>query len=224
MKFNTTLYTAREDSFDIEHPDVSIMSISSEVKIFPSHDGKSHVKILADSKKAVEKAGLVEVVESNGKLIVRFYKKSRTFWGIGDDWLDGLSVELMLPPSSDVKIKTVSGDIEVNQALASLQIGSISSDVKISHNPETRCEVKTVSGDILTHTFSACDYKLKSISGDIRVFVAPDLTVEVDGSSVSGDLNSEISLYETPSESANTGKVVRITTSTISGDFNLVRN
>lgn len=224
MKSDKTLRIAREESFQIESPEVFFTSISSAVMITESHDGKCHVKILADSMKALEQAGSVEISAEVGELNVRFYKKGRKFWGISDDWLQGLSAEIMLPRTSNVKIKTVSGDIEVNQALASLQIGTISGDVVISQNPATTCIVKTVSGDIATHTFSACDYTLKSISGDIKVHVAPDLNVDVDGNSVSGDLNSEISLDNVGDSSAISNKVVRITTSTISGDFNLVRN
>ena len=224
MKSDQTYYTVKEESFDLVRPEVSLSSIARDIAIIESLDGQCHVKILADSKKAMEKAGQVEIVESNGKLTVRFYKKGRTFWGISDNSGHGLSVELMLPSSASVKIKSVSGDIEVDQTLATLEVGSVSGDVTITRNPETICVVKTVSGDILTHTYSACDYKLKSISGDIKVHVAPNLSVEVDGNSVSGDLNSEISLDETSSESTVTDKVVKITTSTISGDFNLVRN
>ena len=224
MKIYKEFYTAREESFEIESPEVFVTSISSQVTITESHDGLCHVKILADSKKALEEAALVEISAEEGELNVRFFKKGRKFWGISDDWLTGLSVEVMLPRTSKVQIKTVSGDIEVNQALATLQIGTISGDVVISQNPATTCVVKTVSGDIATHTFSACDYKLKSISGDIKVHIAPDLAVEVDGNSVSGELNSEISLDGANDSSTSNSKVVRITTSTISGDFNLVRN
>ena len=224
MKIYKEFYTAREESFEIESPEVFVTSISSQVTITESHDGLCHVKILADSKKALEEAALVEISAEEGELNVRFFKKGRKFWGISDDWLTGLSAEIMLPRTSKLQIKTVSGDIEVNQALASLQIGSVSGDVVISQNPATTCVVKTVSGDIATHTFSACDYKLKSISGDIKVHIAPDLAVEVDGNSVSGELNSEISLDGANDSSTSNSKVVRITTSTISGDFNLVRN
>lgn len=73
-------------------------------------------------------------------------------------------------------------------------------------------------------TFSACNYTLKSISGDIKIRVAPDLDVDVDGNPVSGELNSEISLDDANDSSTVSSKVVRITTSTISGDFNLVTN
>ena len=224
MKFYKELYIAREESFEIESPEVFVTSISSEITIIESPDGKCHVKILADSKKALEEAEFVEISAEVGELNVRFYKKGRKFWGISDDFLTGLSAEIALPRTSNVKIKTVSGDIEVNQALARLQIGSISGDVVISQNPATTCIVKTVSGDIATHTFSTCDYTLKSISGDIKVHVAPDLNVDVDGNSVSGELNSEISLDGANDSSTGSSKIVRITTSTISGDFNLVRN
>lgn len=224
MKFHKELYTAREESFEIESPEVFITSISSSVTITESRDGKCYVKILADSKKALEEAALVEISAEVGELNVRFYKKGRKFWGISDDWLTGLSAEIALPRTSKVKIKTVSGDIDVKQALASLQIGSISGDIVISQNPATTCIVKTVSGDIATHTFSACDYTLKSISGDIKVHVAPDLDVDVDGNSVSGELNSEISLDGANDSSMGNSKVVRINTSTISGNFNLARN
>lgn len=224
MKFQKEIYTAREESFEIENPEVFLEGISSEITINESQDGLCHVKILANSKKALEEAALVEISAEVGELNVRFHKKGRRFLGISEDLLKGLSAEISLPRSSKVSIKTVTGDIEVNQTLASLQIKSVTGDVVISQNPATTCIVKTVSGDIETHTFSACDYKLKSISGDIKVHVDPDLTVEVDGNSVSGELNSEISLDGTGDTSADSNKVVTITTSTISGNFNLARN
>ena len=224
MKFKQKLQVAREESFDLESPEVLVESILSNITINESHDGKCHVKILADSKKALEEAEFVEITTKVGELNVRFYKKGRKFWGINSDSLSGLSAEIMLPGSSNVKIKTVTGDIEVNQALASLQIKSISGDVLISQNPATTCIVKTVAGNIATHTFSGCEYTLKSISGDIKVSVAPDLNVEVDGNSISGNLSSEISLDGDNDSSISSSKVVRITTSTISGNFNLARN
>lgn len=130
----------------------------------------------------------------------------------------------MLPNTSTLKIKTVSADIKVGQTLARLEIASVSGDITILRNPEGSCVVKTVSGDISTHTFSACQYSLRSISGDIQVQVAPDLEVDVDGNSISGDLNSEISLNINNEAPNGDAKVVTISTSTISGDFTLARN
>ena len=232
MKLRETLHTAKEESFDIANPQVSITSVSSEITILESLDGKCHVKILADSNKALKLADLVEIVANGETLSVRVDKKSRKSWGINvgglhgfvlEGGLHGLSIDLALPTVSNVKIKTVSGDIEINQALTNVEISSISADVAITKNPSESCSIKTISGDIDAYIFSGCDYKLKSISGNIKTHVAPDLAVEVDGNSISGELNSEISLNEFSSESVGTGKVVGIKISTISGDFNLVK-
>lgn len=237
MKFKQKLELAREESFDLENPDISLISITSDVRIIESLDGKTHIKIFADSKKAAELSDQVEITESKGKLTIRFDKKNwswntslpldinkQNFWGLNFGGLHGLSFEIALPKSADLKVKTVSGDIEVLQTLANIEIGSVSGDVTINQNPSGNCTVKTVSGNITSQTFSGCEYTLKSISGDIEVSVAPDLDVEVDGNSISGDLNSEISLDGDNDSSTSSSKVVRITTSTISGNFNLARN
>lgn len=236
MKSNQSLEVAREESFEIERPEVSVISVSSQVNVVESQDGKCHVRILVASKKALKLAELVEIVQVDQKLTVRIEKKTwsintslhldkedQNFIGINFGSLRGLSVEIALPESAHIKIKTVSGDLEIHQSLSEIEIGSVSGDVTINQNPSGDCKIKTVSGDIATHTYSACNYILKSVSGDIKVYVAPDLNVEVDGNSISGDLNSEIPLDGTEEASGNSDKVVKISTSTISGNFNLAR-
>lgn len=132
MKFRETLQTAKEESFDIAHPEVSITSVSSEITLIESHEEKCHVKILADSNKAVKLAELVEIVAKGETLTVRVDKKSRSSWGISDSELHGLSIELALPLVSNVKIKTVSGDILISQSLTNVEIGAVSAAVIIS--------------------------------------------------------------------------------------------
>jgi DUF4097 and DUF4098 domain-containing protein YvlB len=100
----------------------------------------------------------------------------------------------------------------------------VSGDILIRHNPAGVCNLKTVSGDISTTTFSSCRYALKSISGDVKVLVAPGLEVDVDGKTISGDLASEISLNADNNSSSENSELVTITTSTASGDFTLARN
>ncbi len=224
MKSKQKRQVAREESFDVENPDISIYSISSDVRVLESLDGKCHIKVLADSEKAAQLADLVEIVATSGKLTVRIDKKNRSFFGLGNGGLRGLSLELALPHSLNLKIKIISGDIEVTQAFSNIEIGSISGNVTINQNPSGNCTVKTISGDIAIQTFSGCEYNLKSISGDIKVSIAPDLNVEVDGNSISGNLGSEISLEENREAPSNNSTVVKITASTISGNFNLIRN
>ena len=222
MKSNQSLEVAREESFEIERPEVSVICVSSQVNVVESQDGKCHVRILAASKKALKLAELVEIVQVDQKLTVRTLKKT---WSINTSRRSdqGLSVEIALPESAHIKIMTVSGNLEVHQLMSEIEIGSVSGDVTINQNPSGDCKIKTVSGDIATNTYSACNYILKSVSGDIKVYVAPDLNVEVDGNSVSGYLNSEIPLDGAEEASGNSDKVVKVRTSTVSGDFNLVR-
>jgi hypothetical protein len=224
MKFNKALQIAREESFNIERPDIAVKGISSDITVIESQDGKCHIKIFADSDKAMELAQLVEIVEAGNRLIVNITKKGRKFFDLTDGGLHRLSVELSLPTTSNLSVKTVSSDVDVNHSLTNLEITSVSGDVRISQNATENCIVKTVSGDIATHTFSTCTYTLKSISGDIKVSVAPDLNIDVDGNSISGDLKSEISLDSGENSLSTENKIVKITASTISGDFNLVRN
>ncbi len=115
MKFDQSLEVTREESFDIGIADVSIISVSSEIRIIESIDGKCHVKIMAGSKKAAELIHAVEIVAS-------------------------------------------------------------------------------------------------------------DLNVDIDGNSISGELNSEISLDAAGESPLETSKVVKIISTTISGNFNLVSN
>lgn len=224
MKFNKTLQVAREESFNIERPEISVKGITSDITVVESQDGNCHIKIFVDSDKALELAQLVEIVEAGNRLIVNITKRGRKFWVLTDGGLHRLSIELSLPTTSNLSVKTVSSDVDVNHSLTNLEITSVSGDVRISQNATENCTVKTVSGDIATHTFSTCTYTLKSISGDIKASVAPDLNIDVDGNSISGDLKSEISLDSGENSLSTENKIVKITASTISGDFNLVRN
>lgn len=237
MKSNNSRQVAREESFYIEQPEVFVIGISSEVTVVESQDGKCHVKILAASKGALKTADLVEIVQVDRKLNVHMDIKSwgknsaqpwdfkkQKFWGINFGDSRGLSVEIALPETASLGIKTISGDLQINQAVSDLKIESVSGDVIIGKNPTKECSIKTVSGDISTYTYSTCNYTLKSVSGDIEVYIAPDLNLEIDGKSISGDLNSEILLNGDQEGLENSNEVVKIITSTISGDFNLARN
>lgn len=84
--------------------------------------------------------------------------------------------------------------------------------------------LETVSGDITTHTFSACDYTLRSVSGDITVYVAPGLEIDVDGKSLSGETGLEISLGSSAREAEENAETATINAKTVSGDIKIARN
>lgn len=224
MKVNESSNVLREEAFDIENPEVSVATVSSNVKVLESMDGKCHVEVFGKSESAKHVVESVEIASTGRTLSVRVDKNNRGLRGLFSGGSADLLVVVSLPKLSALKVKTVSADVEVNQTLLSIEIGSVSGNIGVLHNPAGSCVLKTVSGDISTHTFSSCQYSLKSVSGDIRVHVAPGLEVDVDGKTVSGDLESEISLNSNNDAPSTSSELVTISTSTVSGDFTLARN
>jgi DUF4097 and DUF4098 domain-containing protein YvlB len=224
MKQNGSTYFSREESFEIENPEVFVETVSSEITIAESPDGKCHVEIFADSENAKHLTELVEIIAKDRKLSVSVDKRNKGLRGFFSAGPTELSVTIKLPKTSTVKLRTVSAEIEINSVLLGLDVGSVSGNITILQNPAGACILKTVSGDIASHTFSACQYSLKSVSGDISIHVAPGLEVDVDGRSISGDLESEISLSSNNEATAAGSETVSISTSTVSGDFILARS
>jgi hypothetical protein len=224
MKTYESSGVLREEIFDISKPDVSVSTVSSDVRISESLDGKCHIEIYGRSDRAKNLADLVEIRSTDHSLTIHVDKNNRRFGGLlGGDSSD-LDIHLQLPNASTLKIKTVSADVNVEPTVQSLDIGSVSGNLTVLHNPLGTCILKTVSGDISTHTFSSCQYTLKSVSGDIKVRIEPGLEVDVDGKSVSGDMASEISLNSNSEHSQEISELVTIRTSTVSGDFTLERS
>ena len=187
-------YASREESFEIENPEVTVKAISGSVKIIESEDGKCHVEVSAKSENSKALADLVDISSNKKSLSVQVGRKNGGLRDLLSGRLTDFDITIKLPKQSMLKVNTVSADIEVNQTLESVEAKSVSGDIAVLQNPTTACVLKTVSGEITAHTFSACQYSLKSISVDISVHIAPGLEVDVDGKSISGDLESEISL------------------------------
>lgn len=224
MKNSASANIVREETFDIENPDVTIATISSDVSILESVDGKCHVVVSGKPKSEDVLAELVEITSSGSSLSIRVDKGGRGLRGLFTAGTSHFLVVVSLPKTSELKTTTISADVEVAPTLKTLNIGTISGDITVLRNPLGPCILKTISGDITTHTYSSCEYSLNSVSGDIRVHVAPGLEVDVDGKSISGDLESEISLSASDDVPSRNDDIVTITTSTISGDFTLARN
>jgi hypothetical protein len=224
MKTNASSNILCEESFDIENPEVTIATISSDVSVLESVDGQCKVVVSGKSMSQDMLAEFVEITSSGRNLSIRVDKGGRGLRGLFTGGTGHFSVVVSLPKTSELKITTVSADVEVETTLNALTISAISGDISVLRNPTGPCILKTVSGDITTHTYSRCQYSINSVSGDIKVHVAPGLGVDVDGKSISGDLESEISLSASDDASSQNDDIVKISTSTISGDFTLARN
>jgi len=214
----------RSESFDIANPEVFVETVSDDVSIVESSDGKCHIEISAKSESAKPLVDLVDISANGSKLSIRAGKRGTGLRGLFNFGTSELFIVIKLPKANLLKMKIVSADVSVDQIFNTIDIGSVSGDILVRRNPTGTCSLKTVSGDIKTKALSSCTYLLKSVSGDINVGVASGLEVDVDGKSVSGDLQSEISLSSDSSSGTENSEIVTISATTVSGDFTLVRN
>lgn len=214
----------RSETFEIANPDVSVDVVPDHVQITESTDGKCKVDFYVKSESAKHLSSFIEISANGDKISVHVRRPKGGFKQFLDGLTNRLMVVIALPKSSIVKVKTISGDVEVKQGVKKLDVNTISGDISVLQNPSEMCTLNSISGEITTRTFSGCHYSLRSISGDITVHVAPNLEIDVDGKSISGDMASEISLSSTGSSSADDSELVVITANTISGDFVLARN
>ena len=82
--------------------------------------------------------------------------------------------------------------------------------------------VKSVSGDLRVDAVREGEIKLQSVSGDVRLGVRPGTRLQIDATSTSGDISSELDVKDRPSELPS-GLEARLQVKTVSGDVDIVR-
>lgn len=119
----------------------------------------------------------------------------------------------------DAQVKSVSGDVEIGHVAGATTVQVVSGDLRV-RDAESSLTAKSVSGDVEVQVASG-DVQLTSVSGDMRVAVRRGSRVYIDANSVSGDLDSELELADTPRDGE--GPLVELRAKTVSGDFRVAR-
>jgi DUF4097 and DUF4098 domain-containing protein YvlB len=122
----------------------------------------------------------------------------------------------------DANIKTVSGDVRVDQVGGELRVQSVSGDVAVASVGRS-IETRSVSGDMRFDRVREGTVTVQSVSGDIEVGVAAGTNLDVDAGSVSGDLTSEVPLGSDPGVAVAAGPMLVVRGKTVSGDFRVFR-
>jgi DUF4097 and DUF4098 domain-containing protein YvlB len=223
MKDIDEMVVLREEDFHINQPEVTIETVSSDVKVIESIDGSTRVAVCSRSSASSNRPDSIEISENNGHVRVSIDKGFRGLRMMNFSRVSKFIVIVHVPSDSTVKVRTVSADVEIQQSVSSLDITSVSGNLSVERNPRGKCSAKTVSGNIDVDALSACGFSLKSVSGNIKVRVVAGLEVDIDGSTISGELGSEIPLTGGQTDEPEESDLVSISASTVSGDFSVTK-
>ncbi len=190
---------------------VQISNISGDIEVRSWSEGQVKVKAVKVSKasslsQAKENAAKVAIEISEEGNVLRIetkYPRSGKFWG-GESVNVSVNYWLWIPEQAGLKVKNVSGDIDVEGTGGALDVSAISGDVNL-RKTRGRAESSAISGDLEISGITG-DVFLKSVSGDITANL---IKGSVEAETVSGDIElTEVSEAATVRVKALSGEIV----------------
>ena len=136
----------------------------------------------------------------------------------------------------DLTVKTASGDVEVGQVGGRLTLSAAAGDLRadeVGGDAEVHCasgdvvlgrvggriQTRTASGDVRVKSFEGSSCDCKSMSGEVQLGIPGGRIVDVDISTMSGDVRNEFDIGESGS-----GPSASLRVKTVSGDVVLTRS
>lgn len=99
-----------------------------------------------------------------------------------------VDIEIVMPTGCDVQLSTASGDMTLEGAYGEVSLNSASGDIKVDECIMKRFEVSVASGDV--HGSAGRSTSVNVVSGDVDLLVTQPSRVEVH--SISGDIDIDI--------------------------------
>jgi hypothetical protein len=205
-KFEQTISMARDGK-------VSVRNVSGDIEVKTWDKGEVKIEAVKTSKastleKAKENAAKVEIeVREEGKTVLietKYPKPSIKNLNVTVDY------HLLIPDQAEIKTKSVSGDVILQQIGGMVEVDVVSGDIEVT-KADKGADCKSVSGDLELQSITG-DAFLKTVSGDITM---EKLIGSIEAESVSGDIElSDVSGARVVKGNALSGTI------TYQGDIN----
>ena len=130
------------------------------------------------------------------------------------------STEISSVTASEVGMDSVSGDIYIREATASsFSIESVSANIEFAKVSADDINVDTVSGEVKVLLETCCDIDINTVFGSARIGLPGNFGAEVEFSTVSGSLNSDVEHTKNKDTYTFGNGEVGVKAETVSGDL-----
>jgi len=206
-----------EKSYDFKRDGrVTLQNVSGDIIVRGSKDDQVKITATHAGGAKHDLNEVVHITQTSGD--IRIATRAGKSFGIFRS-TTSVRYELFIPDSTHFKAETTSSDVEVNDIGGTLEVKTVSGDIKIvSAKDNVKC--KTISGDIyLKDIYGIAD--LKTTSGDINVH---HLDGSIEAESVSGDMDlknidGEVDLKTTSGDVSISGIKGSVEAESVSGDI-----